>query len=294
MPSDHLIALLWLLMLKSALMYLAPFVLTLVLAGAIRVLGGPERGARAAGVAVMLGFVLSWGFFLRPGWVQAGYFSRIGHIAFGAGLVGLALDLISAKRYWAALAAAIVILVSTWASVTGGLSLPGSLSVPLTGGLALTVGGLAVVAFLIIARLDAARGRGATAPILLGIAALGVSFMARVAGAPDLAATGLMLALAVAGYAVLQGAVALPVGDSIVLGAGATLLALAWALAQDKPEIRLALLLVLLIFFAEGTAKRVPLPEARISAILYPLVLAGVAALPCTLAVLIAYVMAHP
>lgn len=277
-------------MLKFALMYLAPFVLTLVLAGAIRVFGGPERGARAAGVAVMLGFILSWGFFLRPGWVPAGDFSRIGHIAFGAALVGMALDLVAAKRYWAALAAAVVILVSTWASVTGALSL----SVPLTGGRAITVGGLAVVAFLIVARLDAARGRGVTAPILLGIAALGMSFMARVAEAPDLAATGLMLALALAGYAVLQGAVALPVGDSIVLGAGGTLLALAWALAQGKPEVGLALLLVLLIFFAEGTAKRVPLPEARISAILYPLVLAGMAALPCALAVLIAYIMAHP
>ena len=277
-------------MLKFALMYLAPFVLTLVLAGAIRVFGGPERGARAAGVAVMLGFILSWGFFLRPGWVPAGDFSRIGHIAFGAALVGMALDLVAAKRCWAALAAAVVILVSTWASVTGALSL----SVPLTGGRAITVGGLAVVAFLIVARLDAAHGRGVTAPILLGIAALGMSFMARVAEAPDLAATGLMLALALTGYAVLQGAVALPVGDSIVLGAGGTLLALAWALAQGKPEVGLALLLVLLIFFAEGTAKRVPLPEARISAILYPLVLAGMAALPCALAVLIAYIMAHP
>ena len=37
---------------KSALMYLVPFALTLALAGAIRFFGGAERGARAAGVAV--------------------------------------------------------------------------------------------------------------------------------------------------------------------------------------------------------------------------------------------------
>jgi acyl-CoA synthetase (AMP-forming)/AMP-acid ligase II len=42
-----------------------------------------------------------------------------------------------------------------------------------------------------------------------------------------------------------------------------------------------------------GTAKRVPLPEARISTLLYPLVLTAVAALPLTLAVVLAYVMSH-
>ena len=65
------------------------------------------------------------------------------------------------------------------------------------------------------------------------------------------------------------------------------------ALAERSPEAMLALLLLPLILFAEGTAERVPLPKARISAILYPLVLAGVAALPAALAVLVTYVMAH-
>ena len=51
-------------------------------------------------------------------------------------------------------------------------------------------------------------------------------------------------------------------------------------------------MLLPLILFADGTARRVPLPKARISAILYPLILAGIAALPLALAVLVAYVTA--
>lgn len=281
--------LIWLPMLISSFMYLVPFVATLVFAGAIRGFGGPERGARAASVAVVLGFVVSWGFFLKPGWIPTGDFSRIGHIAFGAALVGLALDLISPRRFWAAIAGAVVILVSTWASVNGALSV--SAPIPLEVGA--LVAGLAVVAFLIIARLDAARARGVTTLVLLVIAALGVSLMARVAAAPDLAASGLMLALAVVAYSLLQAVIMLPVGDAVVWGAGCALLAIVWALAQARPDIRLALLLLPLIFFAEGTAQRVPLPAARVSALLYPLVLAGLSALPLALAVLLAYVMAH-
>jgi len=276
-------------MLNSTLIFIAPFVLTLALAGAIRAFGGAERGARAANVAVMLGFLVSWGFVLKPGWVPADDFSRIGHIAFGGALVGLALDLFAPKRLWVAAAAAVVILVSTWASVTGALALAG----PLTLGVAAVVGILSAVAFLIVARLDASRARGVTSLVLIAMAALALSLIARVTGLPGLALTGLMLALAVAGFAVLQGVLALPVGDSVILGAGTTVLALAWALAQAKTEIRLALLLIPLILFAEGTARRIPLPAARISAFLYPLVLAGIAALPLALAVLVAFVLAQ-
>ena len=276
-------------MLESILILIAPFVLTLALAGAIRAFGGPERGARAANVAVMLSFIVSWGFVLKPGWFPADDFGRIGHIALGGALVGLALDLLAPKRLWAAAAAAVVILVSTWASVTGALALAG----PLTLGVAATVGILSAVAFLIVARLDAARATGVTSLVLIAMAGLGLALIARVTDAPALASTGLMLALAVAGFAVLQSLITLPVGDGVILGAGTTLLAIAWALAQAQPETRPALVMIPLILFAEGTALRVPLPKARISALLCPLVLAGIAALPLALAVLVAYVLAQ-
>ena len=274
-------------MLKSLLIYITPFALSLALAGAIRAFGGAERGARTANVAVMISFLVSWGVFLKPGWFPTDDFSRIGHVAFGAMLVGLALDLLSPKRLLVAAAAAIVIVVSTWASVTGALTVSGQLTL----GLAAIVAALSAVAFLIIARLDAARARGVTSLILIAMAALRLAFIARVADAPALATTGIMLALAVTGFAVLQSVIALPLGDSAILGGGTTVLALAWALAQTKPDVRIALVLIPLILFAEGTAQRVPLPEARISTFLYPLVLAGIAALPLGLAVLVAYVL---
>ena len=175
------------------------------------------------------------------------------------------------------------------ASVTGALALAG----PLTLGVAATVGILSAVAFLIVARLDAARATGVTSLVLIAMAGLGLALIARVTDAPAVASTGLMLALAVAGFAVLQSLITLPVGDGVILGAGTTLLAIAWALAQAQPETRPALVMIPLILFAEGTALRVPLPKARISALLCPLVLAGIAALPLALAVLVAYVLAQ-
>lgn len=277
-------------MLKTALTYIVPFALTLIVAGAIRVFGGPERGARAAGVAVMTSFALAWVIFVRPGWTPVNDFTRIGHIGFGATVIGLALDLLAPKRLWAAVAAAIVLLVCAIGSITGKIALPAE---PGFAGWADAVL-LAVVAFLILARLDALKGRGMTAALLMTVALVGVAAMAGVAGDARLATTGLILASAIFAYGVLQAVFALPLGDSVLLGAGTTLFALAWALGHGHPEARLALLLLPLIFFAEGTANRVPLPKARISALLYPLVLAGLAALPVALAVLVVTVTAAP
>jgi hypothetical protein len=273
----------------TALMYLAALLVTLALAGGIRFFYGPERGARIAGVAVPVGFLLVWAVSLRPGWMPGDDLSRLGHITLGAGLVGLVLDLAGARRLWAALAAGVVILISTWASLNGSLIAHS----PLTFEAAAATLVLAVIAFMILARLDAGRSRGATALVLLAVAAFGLSAMAGVVGDARIGASGVILALAVLAYAALQAVVTVAVGDAIILGGGATLLGLAWALAHGHPAARLGLLLVPFMFFAEGTAQRVPLPKARISAILYPLVLAAVAALPVALALLVTYVVAH-
>ncbi len=246
---------------------------------------GAERGARLASGAVMIGFLFSWVVVVKAPWMPVGDVARIGHIAFGATVLGLALDLMAPKRWLAALFAGGVVLVSAWGSVTGRMAV----FVPsLSDGALVLV--LAAVAFLILARLDAVRTRGVTPLVLLTVAALGVSAMAVLAGEARIASGALVLALAVAGFAGLRAFVALPVGDTLMLGGGVTLLALAWALGQGMPQTRLALLLIPLVFFAESTAQRVPLPKARISTILYPLVLTGVAALPCALAILVTYV----
>jgi hypothetical protein len=273
----------------SALILILPFVLTLVIAGALRFALGPERGPRLAGVAVMISFAVSWSLLVKPGWAPVDDLRRIGHIALGAGISGLLIDFFTLRRLWAAVVSAIVIVVGAWSSVTGALLLP---TMADTSALAMTAI-LALAAFLFIARLDVLRTQGMTAVLLIGVAAFGLSAVAHVADTPQLASTGLILGLVMLAYAVLQAVIDLVVADVIILGAGSTLLAITMALARAEPEARFALLLVPLIFFAEGTARRVPLPQARISVILYPLVLVGLAALPLALAVLVTYVTAR-
>ena len=279
-------------MLKSALMYLVPCGLALVLAVAIRLLGGPERGTRAAGIAVIIGFLAAWGYFLRPGWIPTDDFSRIGHIAFGAGLMGLALDYLAGRRLWAVASIALVVAVSTWLSINGMLR-PAE---PVTLSLGVVVLALVVLGTLAILRLEAISRQeeagGLTAGLLLMIVVGALAFVARIGGEGRLFTSGLILVAALAPYVLLQRLLRVAVGESIILGASAIALALAWAVFQALPHLRPALLLVPLILFADGTAKRVPLPAARISTILYPFLLAGIAALPAVLAVLAAYVLA--
>jgi len=276
-------------MLKSVLTYLVPFLLTLAAAGAVRFSGGALRGAQCAGVGVVLGFLIAWGVFLKPGWMPGDDFSRIGHIVFGAGVVGLLLDLLSPRRLWAALAAGVVLLVSSWASVNGSLRSHGSVDLADVALMA----GLTVLGFLILARLDAVRERGLAAPVLLAMTALALTAMAAIVGDARLAASGAILAAALLGFVALQSVVALPVGDAVLLGAGGAVLAIAWALGHSHGDARLGLLLVPLILFADSTAQRVPLPKARISGVLEPLVLASFAALPLILAMIVVYVMAN-
>ncbi len=275
---------------NTLVIFLLPFGLALALASLIRLAGGAERGTRLAGAAVAAGFLIAWGVVLRPGWVAHEPVARIGHIVLGAALVGLALDFFQPRRFWAAAAAGIVILVSTWASVNAGLWPPQALTV-LRGAMLL---GLAATAFLILARLDRLAANGASVLVLLAMLALGLAAVAAIAQDGAIAATALMLAVALVAYLVIGASVRLPVGDAIVLGAGSGVLAAAWVLAQRSPSTIIGLVLLLLILFADGTAKRVPLPAARISAILYPLILAGVAALPLALAALVMFATMRP
>ncbi len=268
---------------NTLVILLLPFGLALALACGLRLGLGPERGARVAGVASVVAFLVAWGIVLRPGWFAADPVGRIGHIALGAAVVGFALDFIAAKRLWAALAAGVVVLVSCWASLNG--TLWPVISFTWAKGAALI--GLTAAAFLVVVRLDSMTARGLTAQITALMMCFGLAAVAAVAGDKALAATALILAMAIVGYAGAGVLMGLPASDGFVLGVGATLLAIAWAFVQRNAGVAVGLVLLPLMLFAEGTAQRVPLPKARISNFLYPLVLAGVSALPLVLAVLI-------
>jgi hypothetical protein len=123
---------------------------------------------------------------------------------------------------------------------------------------------------------------------------LALAVQAALVGDHDLMVTALLFFAALGALAFSQLFMPILLGDSLVLGGGAALLAIAWALVERDPSLRIGIILVPLILFADGTAKRIPLPVARISAVLYPLVQAGVAVLPLGLGALITFVMYGP
>lgn len=272
------------------LVVLLPVLLTISAAAAIRAAGGAERGARIAGASIAVGFLSSWFFLLSPGWMPVGAFERIGHIVIGAALVGLLLDLLSPKRFWSALAASVVILASTWASLNDGLTPSESLSPTMAGGLV----ALFVIAFLFIARLDQIREQQAVSFVTMCMVALALIVQAALVGDRDIAVTALLLLMTIGAFALTQLFVPVVLGDGVILSVGAALLAIAWVLVERDPSVQIGMALIPLILFADGTAKRVPLPAARISTVLYPLVLAGIAALPLGLGALITFVMYGP
>lgn len=271
---------------KLTLGMVLPFALTLVFTGAIRLGLGPERGARLAGGAVVGGFLIAWAIVWRPGWMPAEPFARIGHIALGALLIGLLVDAVIRRKFATIIGAVLVVAVSAVASVTGTLRPRW----PLSGDDLLLTGLLVVLALAALARLDRLRSDTTVVLVITAMVALAVSVVGAMAHDLPLSVTALMLALSLAAYGLMAVLIPLPVGDSIVLGAGTTVLAITWVLAATHPAARPALALLPLILFADGTARRVPLPKARISGLLFPLVLLGVAALPLILAVLVAYV----
>lgn len=271
---------------KLTLGIVLPFALTLVFTGAIRLGLGAERGARLAGAAVISGFLIAWLIVWRPGWMPADPFARIGHIALGALLMGAGVDEFIRRRFASYVAAVGVTAVSVMASVTGTL-FP---HWPLPADTLILAASLFIVALAVLARLDRLRGDTVTFLVIAVMMALAVAGIASVAHDVPLGVTALMLALSLAAYGAMAALIPLPVGDAIVLGAGAVLLAIVWAVSAAHPAARPALLLLPLMLFADGTARRVPLPKARITAFLFPLVLAGVAALPLLLAVLAAYI----
>lgn len=273
---------------KLTLGIVLPFALTLVFTGALRLGLGAERGARLAGATVIAGFLIAWAIVWRPGWMPVEPFARIGHVALGAMLLGVLVDALIRRRFATLIAAVGVVAVSVVASVTGTLTPRW----PLPGDSLMLIGGLTALALAVLARLDRLRGDTPVVLVITAMLALAVAAVAAVAHDVPLAVTAVMLALSVAAYAVIAALIPLPVGDAIVLGVGATLLALTWALAARHPAVRPALLLLPLMLFADGTARRIPLPKARISAFLFPLILAGVAGLPLILAAAVAYVTA--
>ena len=274
---------------KTIAMLLLPPAFTFALAVALR-LFAKEKAERVALLPIAVSVLVGWILIVRPGWMPVDDLRRVVHIGIGAALLGLALDAVRPHRFITVVLVALFLLGCAFASVTGALTPSGSIS----GRDALLTAALAGAAFFTSVRLDAMRERSSSLMILLTLVAVGISVLGSIAHDEVLTGLALVLAVSLAGYLIFIMITGSPVSDGVILVAGAPLLAIIWALGQRHPDMRLALLCLSLVLFAEATAQRVPLPAARISALLYPVILAGLVSLPLVLAALISFVTSRP
>ncbi len=268
---------------------LFPPALTFALALALHMFA-KEKAERVALLPAAIGILAAWAFIVRPGLFPVDDVRRVVHVAAGAAILGLALDAVRPHRAVVIILALVFVLGGALASVTGTLMPSASVS----AAQAVTAGVLAIIALLALARLDAMRADSLGLMILLTLVAFGLSVLAAIAQDTVLTGLAFTLATASAGYLIFVAITGAAASDGLILVAGAPMLAVVWALAQRHPDLRLALLCLPLVLFADATARRAPLPAARISALLYPLILAVLVSLPLALAALISFVTSGP
>jgi hypothetical protein len=254
--------------------------------GVLRLVAGSDYGARMAGLSILFGFAAAWNWLLLTPWVPFDPLSRVIHIAIGGFLIGLALDMSQVRRAWSIAGAAIFTLGSVWATISGGLLGPA----PDDAG-----GWLRLIIYLglwfgLMSRLKGLSSEGPSAPATCFMLAIGLALVGQMSGEGAIAAAAYCLAAAFAGYLILSWVLALAVGNALVLGGGGAILGLLMALADPASKASvIALSCLLLVPFADGTAKRLPLGPGAFRPALYPLALMVVAVLPVSLAAVVAF-----
>lgn len=272
-----------------------PLCLAFVLVGLMRGVIGP-RGRAAAAVAIPLSalvvhFVVSG----LPSIPPSAAAERIAWLTIAGVALGLTLDLFRMPRAagWT-VAAVWPAAVVGWIGLRTLLAIPGLAARGPEGAfeslilIALFVG-FWVGGAIVLGRLRAADG--ASAAVMLLVAACGLGFVLLRAGLPWLGVPALAIASATGGFMLWNvGRVRFPFGDGGVLGAGTMLLALAAAfgVAADSAVAFVVLMLLVLVFFADRSAARVPLGTGTAGRLAAPLVLAVVAAIPALAAVAVA------
>ena len=274
---------------ETFLPYFIPFGVSLAVAGILRLVLGPDSGARAAGIGVLIGFAAAWHWLLLAPWVPYDALSRVMHIMIGGVIIGLSFDFLQIKRLWFVVIIAGYGLGSIWSTLTGALLGPP----PDEMGGWLRFGFYGVVWLLLLYRLAILRQEGPSALVTVLMFAAGLGLVGHMSGEGSTAATAYCLAAALAGYLALVWFLALPVGNVTVIGGGGAILALSMALVEPESNASLiALAFLLLVPFADGTAKRFPLGPAAMRPALYPLALITVTILPISVAAIIAFVLA--
>ncbi|HEY5598808.1 MAG TPA: hypothetical protein VIK47_08405, partial [Kiloniellales bacterium] len=175
-----------------------PLLAALALAGFIRVIGGPERGPRLMGIAVVAAFLL--GYVLRAGLPPlppSATADKLVYLVLLGGAVGFALDLAERparpQGSLRLILPAVALLWLAWDQLAAGVALAELAT------LAALWGGGALVLFR-LGRAEAEAG-GLSAALMLIAAALGMARIAVLGAAPMLAGAAVALAGSVGGLA---------------------------------------------------------------------------------------------
>lgn len=263
---------------------LVPFLVAAVGAGVVRLIGGPGRGAALAGLALPLGFLAAW-LLMRgvPGWPPRSAAAQVPFVALIGLLVGAAVTAASAKRGVVLAVAAAFALLAVWSA----------LGWPRGGGWQplLKAALLAGIWLVALVRLEGRPAKEPVAAVMLAMLALGIGVVAATAG-DALARPAFALAAATAGFLAWNWFGGAPFLGSALLGGGGAAMALAGAVALGGRASPLALAVLLLILFADGTASRLPSGSGLVRQAVQPLLLALLCLLPIGLAFGLAHVPA--
>jgi len=277
---------------------LVPLLVAFGLAAFIRIIGGPERGPRLMGVAAFIGFLLAYTLFEGvPSFPPVTGKQKLFYLVVLAGAAGFALDLTgrsaSLQRSMRMIFPGLALLWLAWRQLAAGVALAELAT------LAALWGGGALALW----RLERAEteGGGLSAALMLIVAALGIAGIAAMGSSLSLALLAVALAAAAGGVALwgygvwLVKATRGPFGATTQFGGGSALLGLAYILVLFTPQAsRAALLLLLLVFFADMAASRLRSGNTLRSRALGPIVFAALAAVPALAALGLATLVSGP
>jgi hypothetical protein len=270
-------------MLKTVLPYLVAFAGASIVIVVVRLAAGLERGARLAGIGVPLALIAALFFVAGFGWTATGPLNRTGHILIGATVVGAVLAALQPAKAlrWGVLI--VFVLGCGWASALNGL-LP---KVAPTLWQLVLVLVLALLWLGMIVRFAASNTHKPTTLVVLIAVGVGLAVVASIAGDAQLMAIALSVVAALFALAIFAIVLKIEVGEAALVPVAAIVVAMAWALSQRHPEAVIGLSVLILVLFAERTARRVPLPKSGIAAYLYMGVLAACCAIPIVIAAIL-------
>ena len=262
-------------------------VIAFALTGFVRLVGGPQWGSRLASVAIIATLLIAiWQLLGIPPWLPRTGMQKLAYVV----LVSLLLSVVVETRLHnrgriLALGLAWLTLGYLWLAWPQLRYWSFTLIAPL--------GLIYTIAIVSLWRLVELRQQGLTPVVMLLLAALGLAGVAFVSGSLSIAQLSAALAAALGGFALWNWPVVrFSFGAVGVIGAGTALLALVVVTFLLTDASPIALVVLVLILFANSVSRRIPTRTEKLRRILGPIYLSLIAAIPAILAIGLAQLLA--